>query len=123
MGQWWRGIFPGEIWLPRSNHLFVREDVNAHVRNLLSSEMMIEIRGLMKRRVDGLGIKSGPTESGIGPRRTPGPVGGEIIPFDLLASLSKYWILLLILLLPLVLLMYKRREIALNLLSRFLFLF
>ena len=85
--------------------------------------MMIEIRRLMKRRVDGLGIKSGPTESGYGARRPLEPVGGEIIPFDLLASLSKYWILLLILLLPLVLLMYKRREIALNLLSRFLFLF
>jgi len=75
----------------------------------------------MKKRVDGLSIKSGPTESGF-VRPRPRPVGGEIIPFDLLASLSKYWILLVILLFPLVLLMYKRREIALKLLSRVLFI-
>jgi len=75
----------------------------------------------MKKRVDGLSIKSGPTESGFA-RPPPRPVGGEIIPFDLLASLSKYWILLVILLFPLVLLMYKRREIALKLLSRAIFI-
>ena len=47
----------------------------------------------MKKRVDGLSIKSGPTESGNVARPISRPVGGEIIPFDLLASLSKYWIL------------------------------
>jgi hypothetical protein len=58
---------------------------------------------LMKKRVDALTIKSGPTESGEI------SVGGEVISVDKLSLfLSQNWLLILLLLLPLVFLLYKK---------------
>ncbi|MEM2099329.1 MAG: hypothetical protein QXU99_06280 [Candidatus Bathyarchaeia archaeon] len=69
---------------------------------------------LAKRKVDGLSFKTGPTQSGIAPTPTPTPtslpVGGEIVGIDTLAVfLSKYWPLLLLLLVPIAFALYKRR--------------
>jgi len=71
--------------------------------------------------VEAFSIKEGPTESG-----EPAPpikpiieaVGGELLPFNLLEILPKYWILLLALLLPACIILYKKRDLALNLISR-----
>ena len=74
-------------------------------------------------RVEALNLKSGPTQSGevSTPVLPPGPapVGGEMIPVDKLSVfLSNYWILvLLLLLLPAALVLYKKREIALKFLT------
>ena len=58
---------------------------------------------MAKNRVDALTIKSGPTESGA--------VGGEIMPVDTLTLLlSHNWVLILLLLLPLGFLLYKKRD-------------
>ena len=58
---------------------------------------------LMKKRVDALTIKSGPTESGEI------SVGGEVISIDKLSLfLSQNWLLILLLLLPLGFLLYKK---------------
>jgi hypothetical protein len=58
---------------------------------------------LMKKRVDALTIKSGPTESGEV------SVGGEVISIDKLSLfLSQNWLLILLLLLPLGFLLYKK---------------
>ena len=58
---------------------------------------------MAKKRVDALTIKSGPTESG--------EVGGEIMPVDKLTLLlSHKWLLILLLLLPLGFLLYKKRD-------------
>jgi hypothetical protein len=74
------------------------------------------------QRVGGLSLKSGPTESGETvpgfPRFTPGAVGGELIPADFWVVLPKYLILLLILIPPLAFLLYKKRTLAFNLLTR-----
>ncbi len=84
---------------------------------------------MKNRQVDGLIIKSGPTESGeLPPPTTPPPsypVGGEMLPVDKLSVfLSNFWfILILLLFLPLALIFYKRRNMALRfftpLVSRF----
>ncbi|MCP8305172.1 MAG: hypothetical protein H3Z50_06895 [archaeon] len=68
---------------------------------------------MRKRRVDALSLKPGPTESGIIIEpEVPGPVGGELVPTDILpAFLSQYWILIILLFLPLGFLLYKRRNI------------
>jgi hypothetical protein len=71
--------------------------------------------------VEAFSIKEGPTESG-----DPAPpikpiidaVGGEILPFNLLEALPKYWILILALLLPAFNILYKKRNLALNVISR-----
>jgi len=58
---------------------------------------------LMKKRVDALTIKSGPTESGDI------AVGGEVISMDKLSLvLSQNWLLILLLMLPLGFLLYKK---------------
>lgn len=72
-------------------------------------------------RVEALSLKPGPTQSGgIGqpPPQAP-PVGGEMLPVDKLSVfLSNYWILVvLVLLLPVVMVFYKKREMALKLLT------
>ena len=69
-------------------------------------------------RVEALNLKSGPTQSGAAPLPS-GPVGGEMVPIDKLSVfLSNYWILvILLLLLPAALVLYKKREIALKLLT------
>jgi len=71
-------------------------------------------------RVEALNLKSGPTQSGaVQPGNPSGPVGGEMLPVDKLSVfLSNYWILVvLLLLLPAALVLYKKREIALKLLT------
>jgi hypothetical protein len=67
---------------------------------------------MAKRKVDGLSFKAGPTQSGLlaTPPTTPPPVGGEIIDINTLAVLlSRYWLLILVLLIPLALVFYKKR--------------
>jgi hypothetical protein len=69
------------------------------------------------KRVQGLDIKSGPTESGIATGHV--PVGGEMFAADKLSIFfSNYGILLVLLvLLPLVALFCKKRDKALKLLT------
>lgn len=67
----------------------------------------------MKKRVDALTIKSGPTESGIE------SVGGDVLSVDKLSLLlSRNWLLILLLLLPLTFLLYKKRHTIFNQLLR-----
>ncbi|MCP8311126.1 MAG: hypothetical protein L6M37_01585 [Candidatus Methylarchaceae archaeon HK02M1] len=62
---------------------------------------------MRKRRVNALSLKPSPTESGLGgaPTEPSTPVGGELLP-----AVSQYWLLILLLLLPLGLLLYKKRS-------------
>jgi hypothetical protein len=65
---------------------------------------------LVKRKVDGLNFKAGPTQSGAASPTPPPTVGGEIIDINTLAVLlSRYWLLILVLLVPLALVLYKKR--------------
>ncbi len=69
---------------------------------------------MAKRKVDGLSFRAGPTQSGgfvaSPPPTSPPPVGGEIIDINTLAVvLSRYWLLILILLIPLAFVFYKKR--------------
>ena len=71
-------------------------------------------------KVEALTLKPGPSQSGAAVTKPPpGPVGGVMLPVDKLSVfLANYWILLvLILLLPLGLIFYKKRETALRLLT------
>jgi hypothetical protein len=72
-------------------------------------------------RVDALSLKSGPTQSGVAPQPPPlhPPVGGEMFAADKLSVfMSNYWLaVILLLLLPLAVLFYKKRELALRLLA------
>jgi hypothetical protein len=71
---------------------------------------------MKKKRVDALTIKSGPTESGIEPTRV---VGGDVLSVDKLSLLlSNNWVLLLLLLLPLSFLLYKKRNTVIYRLRR-----
>ncbi|MFB3890335.1 MAG: hypothetical protein ACE14S_12675 [Candidatus Bathyarchaeia archaeon] len=64
---------------------------------------------MAKRRVDGLTFKPGPTRSGAFP--TSPPVGGEIVGVDVVSVfISKYWLLMLLLLIPLAYALYKKRS-------------
>ena len=69
-------------------------------------------------------MKPGPTQSGIDPTPHP-PVGGEMFAADKLSVfLSNYWLaVILLLLLPLAVLFYKKRELALRLLTPLLLRF
>ena len=69
------------------------------------------------KRTQALTIKSGPTESGTIMENT--PVAGEIIPIDKISVfLSSSWILiLLILMLPVVFILYRKRDMTLKFLS------
>jgi len=77
---------------------------------------------LKMHRVDAVKVKSGPTESGIEVT----PVGGEMLPIDKLGVFSSsYGVLILILLiLPVAFILYKKRDFALKIFtplkSRFL---
>jgi hypothetical protein len=70
---------------------------------------------------EALTIKSGPAESGevvTTTSRPPTPVGGEMLPVDKVSVfLSQYWLLIIVLLIPLVLLFYLKRHVALKLLA------
>jgi hypothetical protein len=48
-------------------------------------------------------------------------VGGELLPFNLIESLSIQVILIMILLIPAFLLLYKKRDYAVNLIARIFF--
>ncbi|RLI32939.1 hypothetical protein DRO66_10855 [Candidatus Bathyarchaeota archaeon] len=66
---------------------------------------------LMKKRVDALTVKSGPTESGVEINGGNHFVGGDILPVDKLSLLlSRNWLLILLLLLPLSFMIYKKRH-------------
>jgi hypothetical protein len=68
------------------------------------------------RRTQALTIKSGPTESGTVMEPS---VGGEMVPIDKISVfLSSSWILiLLILMLPVAFILYRKRDVALKLLN------
>jgi hypothetical protein len=69
------------------------------------------------KRTQALTLKSGPTESG-GFMESP-PVAGEIIPIDKISVfLSSSWVLiLLILMLPVVFILYRKRNVTIKFLS------
>jgi len=69
-------------------------------------------------RNQALTIKSGPTESGNGNGGYP-TVGGEMLPVDKISVfLSSSWLLiLLILILPIAFILYRKRDVTLKLLS------
>jgi hypothetical protein len=69
---------------------------------------------LKARRIQALNIKSGPTESG-----EEVPVAGELVPIDKLSVfLSSSWILiLLILVLPIAFILYRKRDATLKILT------
>ncbi len=70
---------------------------------------------LKARRIQALNVKSGPTESG----GQSTPVAGEMLPIDKLSVfLSSSWILiLLILILPVAFILYRKRDVTLKILS------
>ncbi len=70
---------------------------------------------LKTRRIQALNLRTGPTESGT----APAPVGGEMLPIDKLSVfLSSSWILiLLILILPVAFILYRKRDVTLKILS------
>jgi len=72
---------------------------------------------LKTRQPQALTVKSGPTESGGLPEAA--PVGGEMVPVDKLSVfLSSSWILiLLILMLPVSLILYRKRNVTMKFLS------
>jgi hypothetical protein len=64
---------------------------------------------LVKRKVDALSFKAGPTQSGL--MATPPPVGGEMVDINTVSVfLSRYWLLIIILLIPLTYVLYKKRS-------------
>ena len=71
---------------------------------------------LKARRIQALNFKSGPTESGGQPST---PVAGELVPIDKLSVfLSSSWILiLLILILPVAFILYRKRDVTLKILT------
>ena len=76
---------------------------------------------MTKKRVDALTIPSGPTVSGIPNGNGKNFVGGEVVPIDKLSLLlSNNWVLLLLLLLPLSFLLYKKRNAVFHRFLRFL---
>jgi hypothetical protein len=69
----------------------------------------------LNRKVDGLNVKAGPTESGAAPN----PVGGHIAPIDQVSVfLSQYGILLLLLVIPLAFILYRKRSVVFRAFSR-----
>jgi len=65
---------------------------------------------MTKKRVDALTIPSGPTVSGV-ENNFVDSVGGDIVSIDKFSLLlSNNWVLILILLLPLSFLLYKKRN-------------
>jgi hypothetical protein len=71
------------------------------------------------KRTQALTLKSGPTESGNDAPTPPAPVGGEMISIDkLFVFLSSSWILiLLILIIPVAFILYRKRDVTLKILS------
>ncbi len=72
---------------------------------------------MAKRKIDALSFKTGPTQSGL--FSTPHPVGGELVGIDVVSVfLSRYWPLLLLLLIPFALALYSKRNAIPNWLLR-----
>lgn len=66
---------------------------------------------MTKKRIDALTIRSGPTVSGIPNGNGKEIVGGDVVSIDKLSLLlSRNWVLILLLLLPLSFLLYKKRN-------------
>ncbi len=66
---------------------------------------------MKKKRVDALTIQSGPTVSGEINHIGPQIVGGDVVSIDKLSLLlSNNWVLIILLLLPLSFLLYKKRN-------------
>ena len=66
---------------------------------------------MTKKRVDALTIRSGPTVSGVPNGNGKEVVGGDVVSIDKLSLLlSNNWFLILLLLLPLSFLLYKKRN-------------
>jgi hypothetical protein len=82
--------------------------------------MKLSAGKILNRKVDGLNVKAGPTESGtVNPSPNPHPVGGHIAPIDQFSVfLSQYGILLLLLVIPLVLILYRKRSTVFRTFSR-----
>lgn len=74
----------------------------------------------MNRKVDGVNVKAGPTESGaVNPSPSPNPVGGHLAPIDQVSVfLSQYGILLLLLVIPLAFILYRKRSVVFRAFSR-----
>jgi hypothetical protein len=72
---------------------------------------------LKAKQTQALTVKSGPTESGFGDATS--PVGGEMVSVDKLSLfLSSSWILiLLILILPIGFIIYRKRDVTLKILN------
>lgn len=72
---------------------------------------------LKSRRIQALDFKPGPTKSGN--NHALPPVGGEMVPVDKISVfLSSSWLLiLLILILPVAFILYRKRDVTLKILS------
>jgi len=79
----------------------------------------LQLIDLKARRMQALTVRSGPTESGNGTPTPPAPVGGEMIPIAKISVfLSSSWVLiLLILILPVAFILYRKRDVTLKFLS------
>ncbi|MGQ9719540.1 MAG: hypothetical protein ACUVWK_06880 [Nitrososphaerales archaeon] len=78
------------------------------------------MRYLKKKHVSALTLEPGPTESGVpAPPTSSQPVGGELLP-NAFPILSQYWLLMILLLLPLLFLFYKKRSRLMPLFLRLL---
>ena len=66
--------------------------------------------------VQAFSIKEGPSESGVIPVMKKimfvEPIGGEILPFKLLETFPRSWILIFVMFLPLFLVIYKKRDLS-----------
>jgi hypothetical protein len=78
----------------------------------------------MSRKVDAFSLKKGPTESGGTSNfisEVPEAVGGELLPFNLLGSIPAHVFVFLLFMIPVFLLLYWKRDYALNLVARLFF--
>jgi hypothetical protein len=65
-------------------------------------------------------INAGPTGTGLDPPKpVPLPVGGEVLPAEIFSVLPKYVLLALILLLPIILVFGKKRDVIMDFMSKF----
>ena len=67
---------------------------------------------MAKKRIDGLNIKAGPTQSGLLSTPPPAnPVGGEVVDINVISVLlTQYWPLSVFVLIPLALALYAKRS-------------
>ena len=73
----------------------------------------------MKKRVDALTMPLGPSASGVTPNGGDRLVGGDVLSVDKLSLVfSRNWLLILLVLLPLTVLLYKKRRTVFSILLR-----